>query len=114
MPLALVKSLPNSTSAFAGSQAAQHRVSCLPCAAAGLLPSTPRAAVASTADAAAFVHIDHVLMSASLLVNAPLVARHASAGDNAYTGNRPAEVMIGFEIRVPRIGLLAPCPVIAS
>jgi hypothetical protein len=79
-----------------------------------LLPSTPRAAVASTADAAAFVHIDHVLMSASLLVNASLVARHASAGDNAYTGNRPAEVMIGFEIRVPRIGLLAPCPVIAS
>jgi hypothetical protein len=43
-------------------------------------------------------------MSASLLVNASLVARHASAGDNAYTGNRPAEVMIGFEIRVPRIG----------
>ena len=48
MPVLVVKSFDNSTSAFAGSQAAQHRVMVLSCASAAVLPRL-RTAVAASA-----------------------------------------------------------------
>src|ERR1700677_5224622 len=58
MPLSLVKSLPSSTSALAGSHAAQHRVSCLFWAAAGWLPRAVNAIPAPSANAPA-TYLDH-------------------------------------------------------
>src|SRR5580700_4951383 len=49
MPDCLVKSFPSSTSALAGSQAAQHKVSCL--AAAGLIATADNATPANSASA---------------------------------------------------------------
>src|SRR5689334_4404329 len=56
MPVLAVKSLPSSTSAFAGSQAAQHKVRDFVCARASLAgPAMERAAAATPINANALV-----------------------------------------------------------
>src|SRR5215813_6708121 len=49
MPVLVVKSFPNSTSALAGSHAAQHRVNCL--ASAGAWPARHEATIAAAPNA---------------------------------------------------------------
>src|ERR1700733_4728383 len=62
MPDSLVKSFPSSASAFAGSQAAQHKVSCLLWAAAGALARVVNATPAKRANAPP-VHFVHLAVS---------------------------------------------------
>src|ERR1700719_37304 len=62
MPDWAVKSLDNSTSAFAGSQAAQHKVSCLLCA-----PASPLQRAASPSAAAPVINRMHLFITPSLL-----------------------------------------------
>src|SRR5947208_13338081 len=59
MPDALVKSLPSSTSALAGSHAAQHSVSCLACADAGPLATDDSITPVKSASAPP-VSFDHI------------------------------------------------------
>ena len=58
-----VKSLLSSTSAFAGSHAAQHSVIVLPCACAAVLPRPRTAAAARVAAAGSFFQIAFILVS---------------------------------------------------
>src|SRR5271166_230034 len=112
IPLSLVKSLLSSTSALAGSQAAQHRVSDLPCAAAGLTPKTPSAAAASAVDAKPLNHVVRPRMFVSSLVKVLSSRRRASAGNDFNTWTRPDGAMTEFEREASRIfgrtGLASP------
>ncbi len=59
-PVLAVKSLDSSTSAFAGSQAAQHRVMVLSCAKAALLPRLRAVAAARAATPGSLVSNDFI------------------------------------------------------
>src|SRR5438132_13494163 len=96
MPDSLVKSLPSSTSAFAGSQAAQHNVSCLLWADASVPPNIPNVAAASIIAAAPLNHLDRLCMCVPLVVK--LSPRPRTLQQGATSTSVPiGKVMIELE-----------------